>query len=74
MDIFGTLQQWIFEGLVQPIMFNAGMGSILEEGYRATGWLIVGVLQILLMLSVMHLLERWRPVERWPDRLAKNSF
>ena len=43
---FGDLQQALFEGAVQPLMFAAGLGNLLEDGYRATGWLLVGLLQL----------------------------
>ncbi len=67
---FGNLQQWLFEQLMQPLLFHAGMGNLLEDGYRATGWLLVGLLQIVVMLTLIHTLERWRPVEPVTDRAA----
>ncbi|MCA3251918.1 MAG: sterol desaturase family protein [Rubrivivax sp.] len=51
-------------------MYGAGLGNLLEDGYRATGWLLVGLLQIALMLLVIGRLERWRPVEPVSDRAA----
>ena len=45
-DAFLAAQQWLFESLVQPLMFHSGLGNLLEEGYRATGWLLVGVIQL----------------------------
>ncbi|MCA3217374.1 MAG: sterol desaturase family protein [Burkholderiales bacterium] len=51
-------------------MYRAGLGNLLEDGYRATGWLLVGLLQIALMLLVIGRLERWRPVEPVSDRAA----
>ncbi|MFN9193206.1 MAG: sterol desaturase family protein [Pseudomonadota bacterium] len=70
LDAFGCLQQWLFEAVVQPLMYRAGLGNLLEDGYRATGWLLVGLLQIALMLLVIGRLERWRPVEPVSDRAA----
>lgn len=70
LDAFGRLQQWLFEAVVQPLMYGAGLGNLLEDGYRATGWLLVGLLQIALMLLVIGRLERWRPVEPVSDRAA----
>jgi sterol desaturase/sphingolipid hydroxylase (fatty acid hydroxylase superfamily) len=67
---FGDLQQLLFESLVQPLMFNTGLGNLLAEGYRATGWLLVGLLQIAVMLTLFAALERWRPVEPVTDRAA----
>ena len=68
--LFGDAQQWLFEAAVQPLMFAAGLGGVLAEGYRATGWLLVGLVQLLVMLTVIHALERWRPVELLRDRAA----
>ena len=67
---FGDVQQALFESVVQPLMFEAGLGNLLAEGYRATGWLLVGLLQIVVMLTVFAALERWRPVEPVTDRAA----
>jgi sterol desaturase/sphingolipid hydroxylase (fatty acid hydroxylase superfamily) len=67
---FGAAQQWLFEALVQPLMFAFGMGNLLEDAYDATGWLLVGVLQIAVMLLVIGPLQRWRPVEAVTDRSA----
>lgn len=69
-ELFGDAQQWLFEGLVQPVMFHAGLGNLLAEGYRATGWLLVGLVQIAVMLTLLRALERWRPVEPLTDPAA----
>ena len=67
---FGQVQQWLFEAAVQPLMFALDLANVLEDGYRATGWLLVGVLQIVFMVLVIGHLERWRPVEVVSDRAA----
>ena len=67
---FGDVQQWLFEQAVQPLLFQWGLGNLLEDGYRATGWLLVGLLQIAVMIVVFGALERWRPVEPVSDRAA----
>ena len=69
-DIFGDAQQWLFESAVQPLMFHAGLGHLLADGYRATGWLLVGLVQIAVMLSVLRTIERLWPVERVVDRAS----
>ncbi|WP_282826389.1 sterol desaturase family protein [Pelomonas sp. V22] len=69
-EAFSQAQQWLFEGLVQPLVFGIGLGNRLEDAYDATGWLLVGLLQIALMLTVLRALERWRPVEPVTDRAA----
>lgn len=69
-ELFDAAQQGLFEQAVQPLLFALGMGQFLEDAYRATGWLLVGVLQITVMLTVFAALERWRPVEPVTDRAA----
>ena len=67
-DIFSIAQQWLFEAAVQPAMFALGMGNLLEDGYDATAWFMVGVLQVLILLAIIGPLQRWRPVEPVTDR------
>ena len=69
-DLFADAQQALFEGLLQPLMFTFGLGNLLADGYQATGWLLVGLIEIGLMVSVLRALERWRPVEVVTDRAA----
>lgn len=69
-ETFGLAQQGLFEHLVQPLLFALGLGNLLEDGYRATGWLLVGLLQIALLVGVVGALQRWRPVEPVTDRRA----
>lgn len=69
-DAFSLAQQWLFETLVQPLIFAMGQGGLLEEAYAATGWLLVGLLQLTVMLLVIAPLQRWRPVETVHDRAS----
>jgi sterol desaturase/sphingolipid hydroxylase (fatty acid hydroxylase superfamily) len=62
-NLFTDLQQWLFESLVQPLAFGLGLGNLLEDAFNATGWLLVGLLQLLVLLLVIAPLQRWRPVE-----------
>lgn len=67
---FSDAQGWVFEHLLQPLMFGMGLGNFLEDGFDATGWLLVGLLQLLVLLCVIGPLERWRPVEPVLDKAA----
>ncbi|MFD2755903.1 sterol desaturase family protein [Comamonas terrae] len=69
-QLFGDAQQGLFEGVVQPVLFHAGLANLLEDGYAATGWLLVGLLQIVVMVAVIAPLQRWMPVEAVTDRKA----
>jgi len=70
-DIFGQAQLWLFETLVQPIVFNLGGGNLLEDAFAATGWLLVGLLQVAVMLTAIRGLEHWRPVEDQGDAQSR---
>ena len=41
-DLFALAQQRLFESVIEPVMFALGPGHLLEDGYAATGWLLVG--------------------------------
>ncbi len=65
---FSAAQQWLFESAVQPVLFTLGLGNLLEDGYAATAWFLVGLIQIAVLLAVIGPLQRWRPVEPVTDR------
>lgn len=67
---FDAAQQWLFEAVVQPLLFAGGMANFLEDGYRATGWLLVGLLQLVVIVGLLVPLQHWRPVEAITDRSA----
>jgi sterol desaturase/sphingolipid hydroxylase (fatty acid hydroxylase superfamily) len=69
-EMFSSAQGWVFEFLLQPVMFAIGMGNLLVDGYAATGWLLVGVLQLVVLVAVIGPLQRWRPVDVISDRAA----
>ena len=66
-EVFSSVQQWLFETLMQPAMFSLGLGHLLEDGYAASGWLLVGLIQIAVLVAVIGPLQRWRPVEPMSD-------
>ena len=61
--LFANAQAWLFESLVQPVLFALGLGNLLEDGYAATAWFMVGLIQIAILLAVIGPMQRWRPVE-----------
>ncbi len=67
---FGLVQQWLFEVVVQPVVFGLGGASLLAEAFNATGWLLVGLLQLTVMLLGIGALQRWRPIEPVTDWAA----
>ena len=69
-DLFASAQQWLFESVVQPLVFAAGMGGLVEDAFDATGWLLVGLLQLVVLVALIGPLQRWKPVEPVVDRAA----
>jgi sterol desaturase/sphingolipid hydroxylase (fatty acid hydroxylase superfamily) len=63
LDSFAWLQETLYEVVVQPIAFAAGQGHLLEIAYEGTGWVVVGLLQIAVMLVVIGPLQRLWPVD-----------
>jgi sterol desaturase/sphingolipid hydroxylase (fatty acid hydroxylase superfamily) len=49
-------------------MFAVGLGNLLVDGYAATGWLLVGLLQLAVLVAVIGPMQRWRPVDPVTDR------
>lgn len=70
MDWFATLQQGLYETLIQPLALAVGVDNLLEQAYEGTGWLLAGLVQIGIMLALIAPLEKIIPVERWADRRA----
>ena len=66
--VFASAQQWLFEAVLQPVLFALGMGNLLEDAFDATAWLLVGLLQIGVLLAVIGPMQRWCPAEPVTDR------
>jgi sterol desaturase/sphingolipid hydroxylase (fatty acid hydroxylase superfamily) len=67
-DAFDTAQQGLFEQLVQPLAFGLGLGNLLEQAYAGTGWLLAGLVQLVVMLAIIAPWQALRPVEVITDR------
>ena len=69
-DLFDRCQQTLFEAVVQPIAFAAGQGHLLDKAYEGMGWVVVGLLQLLVMWVVIGPMQRRWPAEPMRDRQA----
>jgi hypothetical protein len=65
---FAQAQQWLFETVVQPLMYEAGIGGLLEDGFTATGWFLVGLIQLAVLILIIAPLQKIKPVEPIIDR------
>lgn len=69
-SVFSSWQEGLFEAVIEPVMFALGLGNLLPDGYTASGWLLVGLLQVVVLVSLIGPLQRWRPAEPVTDRRA----
>lgn len=69
-DFFANTQAALYEGVMQPSAFALGLGNRLEDVFDGTGWLLVGLIQVAVMLLVIGPLQRWRPAEAVTDARA----
>jgi sterol desaturase/sphingolipid hydroxylase (fatty acid hydroxylase superfamily) len=67
---FERAQGALFEAVVQPLAFELGAGNVLEVAFDATGWFLIGLIQIAVMVGVIGPLQRWRPIEPLTDPAA----
>lgn len=68
LEWFDAAQQWLFEAIVQPLLFHLGLSNYIEDAFDGTMWLLIGVLEIALIVVVFGSLQRLRPVEPVVDR------
>jgi len=74
-DWFGTAQGWLFETVIQPLVFQLGFGEYVEEAFEGTEWLLIGVLELTLLFIVLRPLEALIPVHKFTDPRARwNDF
>ncbi len=69
-EAFGVAHQLLFEQVVQPLLFHLGQANLLEDGFDATGWLLVGLVQLVVIVVLFGALQRRWPVEPITDRRA----
>ena len=69
-DPFDLAAGWVQEHVLLPFLYAIGWMRWEEVSY---GWALAavyGLVQVTATLALCTPLERWRPVERWPDRKA----
>ncbi|MBV7536300.1 sterol desaturase family protein [Duganella sp. sic0402] len=74
-DWLGLIQGWLFETVIQPLVFQLGFGEHVEEAFEGTEWLLIGVLELALLFLVLRPLESLIPAQAITDRRARwNDF
>lgn len=64
----GVAQTWLFETVVQPVLFAIGWIGWDETAFEATEWFILGAIELVVLYAILRPLEAWRPAELWMDR------
>ncbi len=67
---FNAALGWLFQSLVEPLLFRFDGAGVLEQAYDGTEFFLLGVLQVVILYAILRPLEAWLPVERWSDRRA----
>ena len=56
-DYFAAAQAWLFETVVQPLLFWSGLGEFTENAFEGTEWFLIGVCEVVLLWLVLRPLE-----------------
>lgn len=70
LDPFNTAAGWLQEHLVIPLLWQFDLMEWEDIGFGWALFAVYGVAQVIITLAICMPLERWRPVERWPDNRA----
>jgi sterol desaturase/sphingolipid hydroxylase (fatty acid hydroxylase superfamily) len=65
-----ALQQLLFEGAVQPVLFAMGWMRFGEELFDFTEWVVLGAIEVVVLALVLGWMERRWPAEPLVDRAA----
>ncbi|MGE0225559.1 MAG: sterol desaturase family protein [Acetobacteraceae bacterium] len=69
-DPFDFVAGWLQENLLVPLLYQIGLMSWEDIAYGWALFAVYGAFQVAITFAVCVPLERWRPVERWPDNGA----
>ena len=69
-DWFVLIQGWLFDTLVQPVLFALGLASYVEMGFEGIEFALLGVIELTIAYALMRPLEAWWPAEHWTQRRA----
>lgn len=68
LERFNQVHQYLFEALVQPLLYRLGLMNLDELAYEGTHLLLIGAIEMVVLYALLKPLEMWRPVEVWPNR------
>ncbi|MET0507608.1 MAG: sterol desaturase family protein [Burkholderiaceae bacterium] len=68
--MIAAAQGWLFETVVQPLLFAFGWMTLADSIYDLTEWVVLGAIEIVVLAIVLGALERRWPVEPVIDHAA----
>ena len=69
-DPFGLVAGWVQENLLIPLLYQLGLMRWEDIAFGWSLFAVYGAFQVAITFAVCLPLERWRPVERWPNSSA----
>ncbi len=66
-DPFDLSAGWLQEHVLIPLLYQLGLMNWEDVSYNYILFALYGAAQVAVTFAVCMPLERWRPVERWPD-------
>lgn len=66
-DGFGMAQGWLFETIIQPLIFHLGFGAYTEEAFEGTEWLLIGICELALLFAILRPMEALFPVQKMSE-------
>jgi len=67
-DPLAAMQGWLFEQLILPLLYRAGLMRFAEQAFDATEWVLIGVIEVAALMLLMGWAQRRWPVEAVVDR------
>ncbi|MBV8094284.1 MAG: fatty acid hydroxylase, partial [Acetobacteraceae bacterium] len=69
-DPFDLAAGWVQEQILIPLLYQLHLMQWEDLSYGWALFAVYGAVQVALTFAICMPLERWRPVERWPDAKA----
>ena len=70
LDLFDAVAGWLQQHLLLPLLWHSGLIAWEDLSYGWVLFALYGAAQVAIMFAVCVPLERFWPVERWPDNRA----
>ncbi len=70
LNIFNTVHVWLFEQLVQPLLFATDNMALADDAFEGLEWTLLGAIEIIFLALVLRTIERRWPLEPLTDRRA----